>query len=165
MVEIQQNIDRIFELIATIPDPEIPVITIKDLGILRKVEYHTSENNYVVTITPTYTACPAMSMISDDIKQIAIANGFPNVSVELVYSPAWTTDWLSTEAKRKLKEYGIAPPNHSSCSNVFNTSERVVCPRCDSKKTELISRFGSTACKALYKCNECLETFDSFKCH
>lgn len=154
--------DKVYDLISEIPDPEIPVITIKDLGILRKVRIE--EEEYIITITPTYTACPAMGMISDQIKEVLSGHGINKVKVELTYTPAWTTDWLSQEAKFKLKQYGIAPPNHSSCNKLFN-SELVPCPRCDSKHTSLISRFGSTACKALYKCEDCKETFDLFKCH
>jgi len=163
MVIVDQNIKKIDELISVIPDPEIPVITIKDLGILRNVNFVNGE--YVITITPTYTACPAMGMIEDQIKEILTTNGFKNVKVQLTYTPAWTTDWLTQDAKTKLKNYGIAPPNHSSCTKLFNTTDIAICPRCNSKNTELVSRFGSTACKALYKCSDCKETFDLFKCH
>jgi ring-1,2-phenylacetyl-CoA epoxidase subunit PaaD len=119
----------------------------------------------IVTITPTYTACPAMKMIEGQVREILSGHGVKQVVVETVYSPAWTTDWLSTEAKMKLKQYGIAPPMHSSCAKLTDAAEVVTCPRCNSKNTSLISRFGSTACKALYKCNACEETFDFFKCH
>lgn len=158
-----KNIEHVYNLISEIPDPEIPVITIKDLGILRNVMFFNGE--YVVTITPTYTACPAMGMIEKQIKEILLTNGIESVKVELTYTPAWTTDWLSDEAKTKLKNYGIAPPTHSSCAKIFNGAEKTNCPRCNSKNTELISRFGSTACKALYVCKDCKETFDLFKCH
>jgi ring-1,2-phenylacetyl-CoA epoxidase subunit PaaD len=163
MVTTDLNTQDVFNLIAGIPDPEIPVITIQDLGILRDVKL--VDDTYVVTITPTYTACPAMGMIEDQIKEILSSHGIQKVKVELTYTPAWTTDWLSQEAKTKLKKYGIAPPNHSSCTKLFSAAEVVVCPQCNSKHTTLISRFGSTACKALYKCEDCKETFDLFKCH
>lgn len=163
MVTVDLNTQDVYNLIAGIPDPEIPVITIKDLGILRDVKL--VNDIYVVTITPTYTACPAMGMIEDQIKEILSAHGIDKVKVELTYTPAWTTDWLSQEAKTKLKNYGIAPPNHSSCTKLFSTAEVVICPQCNSRHTTLISRFGSTACKALYKCEDCKETFDLFKCH
>lgn len=163
MVTVDLNTQDVFNLIAGIPDPEIPVITIKDLGILRDVKL--ADDTYIVTITPTYTACPAMGMIEDQIKEILSGHGIQKVKVELTYTPAWTTDWLSQEAKTKLKNYGIAPPNHSSCTKLFSSSEVVICPQCNSKHTTLISRFGSTACKALYKCEDCKETFDLFKCH
>ena len=163
MVTVDLYPDEVYNLVSEIPDPEIPVITIKDLGILRGVRIE--DGAYIVTITPTYTACPAMGMIGDQIKEILESHGVTNVKVELTYKPAWTTDWLTQEAKLKLKKYGIAPPNHSSCSKLFSTAERVSCPQCNSKHTSLISRFGSTACKALYKCDDCKETFDAFKCH
>jgi ring-1,2-phenylacetyl-CoA epoxidase subunit PaaD len=163
MVTTNHSLKEIYDLIAEIPDPEIPVITIKDLGILRGVTL--VDDTYIVTITPTYTACPAMGMIEDQIKEILSAHHIPKVKVELTYQPAWTTDWLTQEAKLKLKNYGIAPPSHSSCSKLFTAADKVICPRCNSTHTELISRFGSTACKALYKCDDCKETFDYFKCH
>ncbi len=163
MVTSNYSSEEVYDLIAGIPDPEIPVITIKDLGILRGVTL--VDDTYVVTITPTYTACPAMGMIEDQIKEILSAHHIPKVKVELTYEPAWTTDWLTQEAKLKLKNYGIAPPSHSSCSKLFTVADKVICPRCNSTHTELISRFGSTACKALYKCDDCKETFDYFKCH
>lgn len=155
--------DEAYNLISVIPDPEIPVITIKDLGILRSVRME--DETCIVTITPTYTACPAMKMIEDQVREILSAHGVREVVVETVYSPAWTTDWLSPEAKMKLKHYGIAPPTHSSCAKLTDAMGIVPCPRCNSKNTSLVSRFGSTACKALYKCNACEETFDFFKCH
>ena len=163
MVDVKYDIQDVYNLISEIPDPEIPVITIKDLGILREVKY--MDGTYVVTITPTYTACPAMGFIESQIKEILKDHGIEKVKVELTYTPAWTTDWLSQEAKLKLKKYGIAPPHHSSCSKLFTAEELVVCPQCHSKQTVLLSRFGSTACKALYKCEDCKETFDLFKCH
>lgn len=163
MVTQQADTQQVFDWISDIPDPEIPVISIKDLGMLRRVEY--DSNNYVVTITPTYTACPAMKMIEDEILDKLHQHNIDNVKVKLTYEPAWTTDWLTEEAKLKMKNYGIAPPQHSSCSKLFSTAEVIVCPRCNSKHTELISRFGSTACKALYKCVDCKEPFEHFKCH
>ena len=163
MVTQQVDTQQVFNWISDIPDPEIPVISIKDLGMLRSVDY--DNNNYVVTITPTYTACPAMKMIEDEILDKLHQHNIDNVKVKLTYEPAWTTDWLTEEAKLKMKNYGIAPPQHSSCSKLFSTAEAVVCPRCNSKHTEVISRFGSTACKALYKCLDCKEPFEHFKCH
>lgn len=163
MVNPELNTNQIYNWISDIPDPEIPVISIKDLGMLRTVEFENGQ--YVVTITPTYTACPAMKMIEDQIKERLHEHKVDNVKVNLTYTPAWTTDWLTEEAKLKMKNYGIAPPQHSSCSKLFSTSEVVVCPRCNSKHTEVISKFGSTACKALYKCSDCKEPFEFFKCH
>ncbi len=150
--------------IADIPDPEIPVITIKDLGILRGVDYE--DGNYEILITPTYTACPAMQLIETQIKEVLSAKGVHNVKVNLTYSPAWTTDWLTEETKEKLRRYGVAPPRHSSCSKAYGAVQpKTHCPRCNSINTNLISRFGSTACKAYHKCNNCMETFEGFKCH
>ena len=163
MVTLNQQTEQVYNWISEIPDPEIPVITIKDLGMLRNVKFE--NGNYVVTITPTYTACPAMKMIEDQIIEVLGTHNIHNVKVDLTYTPAWTSDWLSTEAKTKLKKYGIAPPSHSSCTKLFSAQERAVCPRCNSNNTSLISRFGSTACKALYKCDDCQEVFDLFKCH
>jgi ring-1,2-phenylacetyl-CoA epoxidase subunit PaaD len=162
MVKVKLYPDKVYALLSEIPDPEIPVLTIKDLGILRKVRMEKGE--YIITITPTYTACPAMAMISDQIKKILAERGINNVKVELTYTPAWTTDWLSSSAKLKLKKYGIAPPSRTSC-NKLSTTELATCPRCNSERTSLISRFGSTACKAFYICEDCRETFDLFKCH
>lgn len=159
---MQVDVAQIESLISSIPDPEIPVISIMELGILRSVEM--KGDVCVVTITPTYTGCPAMGMIESQIKEILNANGIDKLKVELTYTPAWTTDWMSNEAKEKLRKYGIAPPSHSSCFTNF-ANVKVACPRCNSHHTVLISRFGSTACKSLYKCEDCKEPFDHFKCH
>ncbi len=151
--------ERIWQILSTVADPEVPVLTIIDLGILRNVKI---ENNVVeVIITPTYTGCPAMDMISMDIKLKLLENGFKNFKITSVLSPAWTTDWMTEDGKRKLKEYGIAAPN----KNVDITTDGVECPLCNSTNTKLISQFGSTACKALYQCQDCKEPFDYFKCH
>lgn len=163
MVDTSVNTEKIYNWIADIPDPEIPVISIADLGMLRQVEF--KEGKYVVTITPTYTACPAMKMIEDEIIDTLHTHNIDNVKVDLVYNPAWTTDWITEAAKTKLRKYGISPPQHSSCSKVFVANKSIVCPRCESKETEVISKFGSTACKALYRCHSCKEPFEYFKCH
>lgn len=118
-----------------------------------------------VILTPTYTGCPAMGIIEADIKALLETNGIGPVAVKLVYNPAWTTDWMTAEAKEKMRRYGIAPPAHSSCGNIAEAERQVACPRCGSTHTEVISRFGATACKALYKCEECKEPFEYFKCH
>jgi ring-1,2-phenylacetyl-CoA epoxidase subunit PaaD len=163
MVTAHINTKNIFDFIGSIPDPEIPVISIKELGMLRNVVY--KDEQYYVTITPTYTACPAMGLIEQQIKEKLGTIGVSNVKVDMVYSPAWTTDMITEPAKRKLKEYGIAPPLHSSCSVFLKTSNKIICPRCNSRNTSIISQFGSTACKALYRCEECKEPFEYFKCH
>lgn len=149
------NKERILELLSTIPDPEIPVITIKDLGVLRDVIV--KENEVEVVITPTYSGCPAMKQIEQDIISTLKEKGITNVKVRMTYHPAWTTDWMSEKAKEKLRRYGIAPP-------APRTKLPISCPRCNSQNTTLVSQFGSTACKALYKCLDCKEAFDYFKC-
>jgi ring-1,2-phenylacetyl-CoA epoxidase subunit PaaD len=153
-------------ILESIPDPEIPVISIVELGIVRDVRCE-EDGKVTVDITPTYSGCPAMMAIEGDIRKALKENGFTEVQVRLVYSPVWTTDWIPDEAKEKLRKYGIAPPAHStSDKSVLSMHPRsVACPRCGSLKTAMVSPFGSTACKSLYKCEECLEPFDYFKCH
>ncbi|MBV9964001.1 MAG: phenylacetate-CoA oxygenase subunit PaaJ [Parafilimonas sp.] len=161
------NKESILQLLDTVTDPEVPVLSIIDLGIIRDVEIDSS-NKIKITITPTYTGCPAMDVISMNIRMILLQNGFKNIEIKNVLSPAWTTDWMSEAGKQKLKAYGIAPPNSKQivCTvDAFQEDEAIQCPHCNSFNTQLISRFGSTACKALYKCNDCFEPFDYFKCH
>ncbi len=144
-------------------DPEVPVLTVVDLGVVRDVNFE--NDSWKITITPTYSGCPAMKRIEDDILEKLKENGIENASVELVLSPAWTTDWLSESGKKKLKEYGIAPPVAEVDKSVLFAERPIVpCPKCNSKRTKMISQFGSTACKAHYQCEECLEPFDYFKC-
>ncbi|HNP49110.1 MAG TPA: phenylacetate-CoA oxygenase subunit PaaJ [Bacteroidia bacterium] len=148
-----------------IPDPEIPVISIVDLGIVRKVILEDSK--VIVHITPTYSGCPAMMAIQKDIVSRLNKEGIEQVEVKLVVDEVWTTDWINEEARERLRQYGIAPPEKvSSDKNVLmGKSKTVSCPRCGSEHTVLISQFGSTACKALYRCENCREPFDYFKCH
>jgi len=156
--------EKIFELLSAVPDPEIPVLSVLDLGIVRDVRIQNEE--IVVVITPTYTGCPAMDAIAVNIKAALQEADYPNIAIETVLSPAWTTDWMTESGKLKLKEYGIAPPVGSiDKSTLLAETHPIPCPRCDSTNTELISQFGSTACKSLYKCLNCLEPFDYFKCH
>ncbi len=156
---------NIYDLLSEIPDPEIPVITIVELGVVRDVNIIDAKN-VEVTITPTYSGCPAMKQMEDDVRKKLQDQGFENVTIKMVYNPAWTTDWLSAEAKLKLQNYGIAPPEESTTDKSFLTGKQkqITCPRCKSKNSSMVSQFGSTACKALYKCNDCLEVFDYFKC-
>jgi ring-1,2-phenylacetyl-CoA epoxidase subunit PaaD len=157
---------RIRSILETVTDPEIPVLTITDLGILRDIKINGDEIE--VTITPTYTGCPAMDMISMNIKLALLEHGYNNIKITSVLSPSWTTEWMSENGKQKLKEYGIAPPNPKQqvCDqNLFAEAEAVQCPHCNSFHTHRISEFGSTACKALYQCDDCKEPFDYFKCH
>ncbi|MGB3909822.1 MAG: 1,2-phenylacetyl-CoA epoxidase subunit PaaD [Pseudolysinimonas sp.] len=154
---------RLWELAATVVDPEIPVLTIEDLGILRDVS--ATDAGVTVTITPTYSGCPAMDAIRDDLRGVFRREGIEDVNVRLVLSPAWTTDWMSDDGKRKLAQYGIAPPSgHSSVTRgPVRLTLATRCPRCGSADTVEVSRFGSTSCKALYECRACLEPFDYFK--
>lgn len=154
---------EIYDLIASIPDPEIPVITIEDLGILREVKIE--DDKVKVFITPTYSGCPAMKAIENDIADILRKNEINSFEVKTVFAPVWTTDWISDEAKEKLRKYGISPPEKSSSDKNILLNKHFRCPQCNSENTVLISQFGSTACKALYKCQDCLEPFDHFKCH
>lgn len=166
MNALQLNITTVWSLLEQIKDPEIPVLSIVDLGIVRNVV--TDDEQLIITITPTYTGCPAMDMIAANIKMEMMASGFSKVKVELVISPAWTTDWMTEKGKQQLKEYGIAPPNprQQVCNDqLFAPDEAVQCPHCGSWHTRRISEFGSTACKALYQCEDCQEPFDYFKCH
>lgn len=141
--------DSIWRVLEDVPDPEIPVLSVVDLGIVRKI---TPER---VTITPTYTGCPATQVIARDIRDALDAAGFRDVAIETTLSPPWTTEWISEAGKAKLHAYGIAPPGQGA----------VTCPQCGSGDTEEISRFGSTPCKAQWRCRTCLEPFDLFKCH
>ena len=158
--------EKIKSILETVMDPEVPVISVIDLGIIREIKL---ENDIIdIVITPTYTGCPAMDVISMNIRLALIEHGFPPIKISSVLSPAWTTDWMTEKGKQKLKEYGIAPPNPRQIvcdTSHFATEEAVQCPHCHSWHTKRISEFGSTACKSLYVCNECLEPFDYFKCH
>jgi ring-1,2-phenylacetyl-CoA epoxidase subunit PaaD len=150
---------KIWSILNTVTDPEVPVLTILDLGIVRGVKIIGEEVEII--ITPTYTGCPAMDMITMDIKMKLLENGCKKIKVTSVLSPAWTTDWMSEAGKQKLKNYGIAAPNKK-----FNiAADGVQCPQCNSTNTKLLSEFGSTACKALCQCYDCKEPFDYFKCH
>lgn len=157
---------KIWQILETVTDPEVPVLTILDLGIVRDVQINNEKIEII--ITPTYTGCPAMDMITINIRLALAEYGHKNVTVTTMLSPAWTTDWMTEEGKQKLKAYGIAPPNPKQqvCNDkLFAAAEAVQCPHCNSHHTKRISEFGSTACKALYQCEECKEPFDYFKCH
>ena len=144
--------ERLWAVLETVPDPEIPVVSVVDLGIVREV------SGERVTITPTYTGCPATQVIERDIRDALDAAGYRHVRIDTVLAPAWTTDWISAAGREKLRAYGIAPP-------VPAGHREVACPQCGSTETEEISRFGSTPCKAQWRCRDCLEPFDLFKCH
>jgi ring-1,2-phenylacetyl-CoA epoxidase subunit PaaD len=157
---------QIWDLLATVQDPEVPVLSVIDLGIVRDIRL---EGDAVeVIITPTYSGCPAMDVITMNIKLALAGRGFSKVTVTSVLSPAWTTEWMSEEGREKLKAYGIAPPNalQQVCDpKLFAADEAVQCPHCNSYHTHRVSEFGSTACKSLYQCDDCREPFDYFKCH
>jgi ring-1,2-phenylacetyl-CoA epoxidase subunit PaaD len=156
--------ERILELLDRVKDPEIPVINVLELGVVRTVELEPS-GKAIITITPTYTGCPAMDVMAADIKKELLNAGVPEVDVKLTLTPAWSTDQITDEGKRKLKAYGIAPPEKTGDIRALKGEQPVVaCPQCGSTNTVMLSLFGSTACKALWKCTDCLEPFDQFKC-
>src|SRR6185437_10118818 len=160
--------DKIYEWLSAVTDPEVPVLTILDLGIVRDVVISEKDNkpSVKITITPTYSGCPAMDVIAINIRMVLMSHGIKNIEIDSQLSPAWTTDWMTEEGKIKLKEYGIAPPNRKVFQSLGLFEEDVVaCPRCGSEDTQLVSQFGPTSCKALYKCNSCHEPFEHFKCH
>ena len=162
---------QVWEWLAEVSDPEIPVISVVDLGIVRDVTLGASgPGSCTVTITPTYSGCPAMEVIAQDIEGALKRHGLRQVTIKTRLSPAWTTDWMSAAGRENLKGYGIAPPAQQviDISGILRRSKAepaVPCPNCGSVHTQVVSQFGSTSCKALYRCKECLEPFDYFKCH
>ena len=172
IADIKQSFtyEAVKELLQSVVDPEIPVMTIADMGILREVNVLDAEQlppsgGWEVVITPTYSGCPAMDMIAAQIRMVLFEKGIRNFKIKTVLSPAWTTDWMTDAAKDKLRRYGIAPPVGKSMDDALLESTVVTCPHCGSNNTKLVSAFSSTACKAFYTCNDCLEPFDHFKCH
>jgi ring-1,2-phenylacetyl-CoA epoxidase subunit PaaD len=183
ILEKDISINKAWQVLQQITDPEIPVLSILDLGIVRDVlisilpgvssQAEEKAQGVEVIITPTYSGCPAMDVIAINIRMALSQNGFKNIMITQQLSPAWTTDWITEEGKDKLRSYGIAPPQTLSDSSsrdrankmLFTKETKVECPQCRSKNTKLLSQFGSTACKALYQCNDCKEPFDYFKCH
>ena len=163
MVITTHTKEDILELLSAIADPEIPVVSIIEMGMVRDVRI--GDGWHEIIVTPTYSGCPAMNIIEQDIRATLESNGVHPVIIKMVYAPAWTTDWMSDIAKEKLRKYGIAPPLHSSCSQQVFNNNIIECPRCHSRDTALLSEFGATACKSLYKCNDCKEPFEYFKCH
>ena len=164
-------LERAWEVLEAVPDPEIPVVSIRELGILRDVR-RADDGHIEVVITPTYSGCPAMSQIAEDVAHALDAAAHAPYRIATTLSPAWTTDWITDEAREKLRAYGIAPPT-GNCGTAQRASERPItfipklpapaCPHCGSKHTERLAQFGSTACKALYRCIDCREPFDYFK--
>jgi ring-1,2-phenylacetyl-CoA epoxidase subunit PaaD len=160
------NKEQIYQWLAEVTDPEVPALTILDLGIVRDVVISHNPPAVNVIITPTYSGCPAMDVIAIGIRMALASRGVPNLTVTQQLSPAWTTDWMTEDGKRKLSEYGIAPPNRKAFESLgLFEIELVACPRCAATDTEMVSQFGPTSCKALYKCHSCKEPFEYFKCH
>jgi len=170
-IQLKISKEEIWQILETVKDPEVPVLSIMDLGIVRQVEWIEGENEkgfWKITITPTYSGCPAMDMISTQIRMTLYAAGIDAFEINTILSPAWTTEWMTASGKEKLREYGIAPPHPLPAhyaDQTFIDHSPVACPRCQSAHTHRISEFGSTACKALYQCDDCKEPFDYFKCH
>lgn len=164
LITVSEKLNKAFEVLETVYDPEIPVLSVLDMGVIREIKEE--DKILVVKISPTYTGCPAMKVIEMSVQLALEDAGLGPVKIITVIDPAWTTDWISESGKQKLKDYGIAPPQTLSRVNKLKSlTIDVACPRCNSIDTVCISEFGSTACKALYKCRECLEPFDYFKCH
>lgn len=160
--------EEVMDWLSVVTDPEVPVLTIQDLGIVRNVVItgEGKDSGVKVFITPTYSGCPAMDVIAMGIRMALASHGVKHIVIENQISPAWTTDWMTEEGKRKLKAYGIAPPNRKAYQALgLFEEDNVTCPRCGSGETELVSQFGPTSCKALYKCLGCKEPFEHFKCH
>jgi ring-1,2-phenylacetyl-CoA epoxidase subunit PaaD len=173
------GVAAIWRALAAVPDPEIPVISVVDLGIVRGVEWRDDE--WVISVTPTYSGCPATEVIASDIGRALVAAGVARFRIETRLAPAWTTDWIAPDARQRLADYGIAPPGAGAAvsSQIRQTSRidisalhrhrteaaNVPCPRCNSTRTRQQSRYGSTPCKAQYRCDDCLEPFDYFKPH
>ncbi len=158
--------DQVYQWLTEISDPEIPVLSIADLGIIRNVAMDPAGKTATVTITPTYNGCPAMDLISMQIRMSLLSRGVEKVDVVMQWAPAWTTDWITEEGKAKLKAYGIAPPVRKAHEELALFEEdNVPCPRCNSRHTQMISQFGATSCKSMYKCLDCQEPFEHFKCH
>lgn len=163
LTQIARIEDHLVPILETVSDPEIPVLTVLDLGVIR--EATEKDGTVFIKLTPTYSGCPAMDVIGDDLRT-AFAEAGKNAVVELVLSPAWSTDWISEEGKSKMEAYGIAPPLEANADKaaLLGDARVVKCTNCGSTNTKLVSQFGSTACKALFKCEDCQEPFDYFKC-
>ena len=162
MSKLIADTTKLFAIAAKVNDPEIPVLSIADLGILREVTLD-DDGQVQVVITPTYSGCPAMDVITEDLHRVFEQAGYNKVDIKLVLTPAWSTDWMSEEGKKKLEEYGIAPPTGRGHAGPITLGMSVKCPRCHSLNTRELARFASTSCKALYTCKDCLEPFDYFK--
>jgi ring-1,2-phenylacetyl-CoA epoxidase subunit PaaD len=161
---LNEQEQTVWSIVGQVPDPEIPVLTLADLGIIRSVSI--DDDAITIGLAPTYSGCPATEFIEESVIAELQKNGFNNIRTERVLSPAWTTDWISQEGRRKLQQYGIVPPDKAAESKraLFHQGLQIACPRCASDNTSKVSEFGSTPCKASYKCDDCLEPFEYFKC-
>lgn len=160
MIAVRSRVDEAHALLAGVPDPEVPVLSLVDLGVVRGVD-ESEDGALVVTLTPTYSGCPATEVIEQSVREALSPLGA--VRIERRLAPAWTTDWISDEGRRKLREYGIAPPGPAGAEVPVRIVRPVACPRCESRRTERLSAFGATACKSLWRCLECREPFEHFK--
>lgn len=168
---VRPSVEQVWNWLSEVPDPEIPVISLTDLGIIRDVVWH--DDTLVVKVTPTYSGCPATGIINLDIETALRGHGIERLRLERQMSPPWTTDWISDEGRQKLRDYGIAPPIDGTAADgvlagrigrLMGGNLTIACPRCGSTHTERVSQFGSTPCKASWRCKDCLEPFDYFKC-
>lgn len=166
-MKLTLNKQQIRKILNEVKDPEVPVLSIAELGVLRDVSF--DNDNYLITITPTYSGCPAMRAIEENIEEVLHQKNIHNFKIKTIFSPAWTTEWMTDSAKQKLKEYGIAPPEKTTSEHLaamlLKKKTPTACPFCNSTNTKLTSAFGSTACKALHYCNNCQQPFEEFKCH
>jgi len=158
----ENNVKQVWDWLADVPDPEIPVVSVVDLGIVRNINI--GDDTIEVEVAPTYSGCPATEVIESSILEKLVDEGLKGVSIKRVLSPPWTTDWITESGRDKLRDYGIAPPVGSASKRELIGKGAVHCPRCGTSQTTVVSEFGSTACKASYKCDECLEPFEYFKC-
>ena len=158
----ENNVQQVWDWLADVPDPEIPVVSVVDLGIVRNINI--GDDTVEVEVAPTYSGCPATEVIESSIREKLVDEGLKGVSIKRVLSPPWTTDWITESGRDKLRDYGIAPPVGSASKRELLGKGAVHCPRCGTSQTTVVSEFGSTACKASYKCDECLEPFEYFKC-
>lgn len=166
MVSTSISLTQVYTWLSEISDPEIPAVSILDLGIVRDVVLADEGTAVTVTITPTYSGCPAMDLISMQIRMALMSRGFRKVDIKMQLAPAWTTDWITTEGKAKMQAYGIAPPIRKAKDGLgLFEEDEIECPHCQSHHTELVSQFGATSCKAMYRCLDCKEPFEHFKCH
>lgn len=166
MVKMTIAVQNIWQTLGSVMDPEVPALSVTDLGVVRDIKI-ADTGAVTIDVTPTYSGCPATDLIHAIIKAAVEVSGYDDVTINAVLSPAWTTDWITQEGRDKLRDYGIAPPDGKAATGkaaLFGVSPKVDCPQCDSGNTELISEFGSTACKAMYRCTSCLEPFEYFKC-